>query len=221
MKRYKNRLKGIYNFTLMELVVAIALVTVVFITAGTALSAVQKSWIKVSQHSDRIMTLIMIDKVVNTNFRNIIPFKWKDQELNKVRQIFYGKSDQIIFASTHRVNDDQEGGIRFLSISAENGQLIARYQKTPILFWDLNKDEGDSEVIAEGVASVEFSFGDLNRKRELEWLDNWDEEREKFIPMAIQMKINWDDGTSDVWLRRTAGASKRSNFGLKSYQNRN
>jgi hypothetical protein len=201
----------------MEIVVAIALIMIVFVTAGTALSGVQQSWNKVSMHSDRLMKLIMIDKVVNANFRNIIPYKWKDQDL-KVRQVFLGDKDRIIFASTHRVNDVQEGGIRFLSLFVENNQLIALYRKTPILHWD--EPDGDSEVLAEHVYSVEFSYGDLNSDRELEWLDDWDEDREKSIPMAIEMKVNWDDGTSDVWLRRTSGASKRSNLGKKIYQNR-
>ena len=217
----KTKTVTVSSFTLMELVVAVALITIVFITAGTALSGVQQSWKTVTNHSDRLMKRIMIDKVVNANFRNIIPFKWRDRKLLKNRQIFFGKSDQIIFATTHRVNDTQEGGIRFLSIFVEDDQLIAMYQKTPILYWDMDKESGNSEVLAEHVKSIEFTYGDLNSKREIEWFDNWDEEKEPFIPMAIQMTVNWDDGTSDVWLRRTAGASKRSNFGRKIYPNRN
>jgi hypothetical protein len=155
--------------------------------------------------------------VVNANFRNIIPYTWKDEDL-KVRQLFLGDKDRIVFASTHRVNDAKEGGIRFLSIFVEQGQLIALYNKTPLLHWDMT--DGESEVLAENVQSVEFSYGDLNRDREVEWLDDWDEDKEKFIPMAINMKVNWDDGTSDVWLRRTAAASKRSNWGRKTYQTR-
>jgi len=217
MKNHNKQPLIVHYFTLMEIVVAIALIMIVFITAGTALSGVQHSWTRVSQHSDRLMTLIMIDKVVNANFRNIIPYTWKDKEL-KVRQVFLGDQDRILFASLHRVNNSQEGGIRFLSIFVEDNQLIAQYKKTPLLHWDM--EEGDSEVLAENVKSVEFLYGDLNKDRELEWLDDWDEDKEKFIPMAINMKINWDDGTSDVWMRRTAGASKRSNWGRKTYRDR-
>ncbi len=220
--RLLNRqIVAISSFTLMEIVVAVALISVVFITAGTALSGVQQSWNTVARHSDSLMRSIMIDKVVNASFRNIIPFNWKDRKLFKTQQIFFGKSDEIIFATKHRINDAQEGGIRFIYLFVEDGQLIAMYQKTPILYWELNKESGNSEVLADNVRSIEFSYGDLNSQRELEWLDEWDEERERFIPMAIQMRVNWDDNTSDVWLRRTAGSSKRSNFGRKYYSNRN
>ena len=106
MKNRNRQFKYIHHFTLMEIVVAIALIMIVFVTAGTALSGVQQSWTKVSLHSDRLMKLIMIDKVVNANFRNIIPYKWKDQDL-KIRQVFFGDKDRILFASTHRVNDTQ------------------------------------------------------------------------------------------------------------------
>jgi len=207
------------HFTLIELVVAIAIVMVVFITAASTLMAVQHAWRNTVKHSDRLRTLIMIDKVVNSSFRNIVPFKWKDEEDGN-RQIFLGDADRIIFATTHRVNSTAGGGLRFMMIQLENHSLVATYKKIPMLYWDENTLDGDSEVLAANVESVQFIFGDLDKKREVEWLDEWDEETEKGIPMAIQMKINWMDGTSNIWLRRTAASSKRTNFGKKYYPDR-
>ena len=161
----------------------------------------------------------MVDKVVNSHFRNIVPFHWRDDDL-KNRQIFMGDSDRIVFASTHRVNDSEEGGIRFVSLFVENNELVALYRKTPLLFWDEAERTGYREILVDGVESIEFTFGDLNREREIEWFDEWDEDTEKYIPMAIQMKVNWEDGRSDVWLRRTSGSSKRTNLGKKYYMNR-
>ena len=217
-KEYKKSHTSV--FTMMEMVVAISILVIVFLTAASGLLAVQQSWKRGAEHSDKLSQLIMIDKVVNANFRNIIPYQWRDRELLTMRQVFSGHSDSIVFASLHRVNDPQEGGIRFISIFVEDGKLIALYRKTPLLYWNADQMDGNTEILAEGVESIEFLYGDMNRDRELEWFDQWDEETEKYIPMAVQMKINWQDGTSDVWLRRVAGVSKRSNLGKKFYMNR-
>ena len=107
-----------------------------------------------------------------------------------------------------------------MEIFLEDDKIIAVYKKTPMLFRDENTMDGEKEVLAENVESIEFSYADLNRDREVEWFDTWDPETEPSIPMAIQIKITWQDGTSDAWLRRTAGASKRSNIGRKIYPNR-
>ena len=197
-----------------------SILLIVFLIAATSLMTVQSAWKRNTIHSKRLMNLLKIDKVVDSNFRNIIPFKWRDEETRKWKQVFSGEPDRIIFASIHRINDPNEGGIRFMEIFLADEKLTALYKKTPILSWDENTMEGNREVLAEDVQSIEFSYADLNREREVEWFDSWDQETEPSIPMAIQLKITWKDGTSDVWLRRTAGASKRSNIGRKIYPNR-
>lgn len=203
------------------MVVAIAIIMVVFLTAGMVLWTVQNSWKKSSDHSDRLTKLIIIDKVVNSNFRNIIPYNWYDRKLLKNKPVFQGDQDRIVFATLNRVNDVKEGGIRFISLFVdEDNNLVALYRKTPLLYWDTAQMEGNREILAEGVESLEFSFADLNRDRLLEWFDDWDEDRERFLPMGIQMKVNWLDGTSNVWLRRTSASSKRGNLGRKYYPNR-
>ena len=220
IKNMKKTKQQISNFTLMEMVVAIGILMVIFLTAATALFTVQKAWEKGAIHSNRLSTLIMIDKVVNSHFRNIIPYNWYDRALMKNQPVFRGDGDRINFAALHRVNDVQEGGIRFVSLFVEDNNLVALYRKTPLLYWDEAQMEGNREILADGIESIEFSFADLTRERLVEWFDDWDEERERFLPMAIQMKVNWVDGSSDVWLRRTSASSKRSNLGRKYYPNR-
>jgi len=220
LKNMKKRRLHINNFTLMEMVVAISIIMIVFLIAASGLWIVQRAWKKSSLYNDRLSKRIIIDKLVNSHFRNIIPFKWNDRKLMKNTPVFLGDRDRINFASLHRINDVQEGGIRFVSIFVQNNQLVALYRKTPLLYWDEAQTEGNREILAEGVESLEFTFGDLNNERIVEWFDDWDEENEKYLPMAIQMKVNWLDGTSDVWLRRTSSSSKRSNLGRKYYQNR-
>ena len=45
------------------------------------------------------------------------------------------------------------------------------------------------------------------------WLDEWPREDYDFIPMAVQMKVIWKDGTEEQWLRRTAASGGNSVYG--------
>jgi len=71
------------------------------------------------------------------------------------------------------------------------------------------------EIIAENIAGLTFTYADMDRERALIWDEDWDEDERKNIPMAIQMTIEWQDGTKTSWLKRTAGAGKRTNFGRR------
>jgi type II secretory pathway component PulJ len=201
-------------FTLIEVLVAVAIMVLLFVAAGSTLVSVQRTWIKVQNKNNALKTLISVDKIVNSSFPNIVPFEWKDEDLHK-RSTFLGDHDRISFATLHRINVIKDGGIRFITIFREGDKLIVGYRDTPQLYWDeLPMNE---EVIAEGVQDLTFIYADVDRERQLIWEDDWDEEERKNIPMAVQMTIQWEDGSETSWLRRTAGSGIRSNFGRRFY----
>ena len=201
-------------FTLIEVLVAVAIMLFLFVAAGSSLVSVQRTWVKVQNKNNELKNLISIDKIINSNFPNIIPFEWKDEDLNK-RSTFLGDHDKLSFATMHRVNVIKDGGIRFITIFKEGDKLIVGYRDTPQLYWDeLPMNE---EVLAEGVQNLRFVYADVDRDRKLIWEDDWDEDERKNIPMAIQMTIEWEDGSETTWLRRTAASGLRSNFGRRFY----
>jgi type II secretory pathway component PulJ len=212
--KLKYHLKRQQVFTLIEVVLAVSIMMMVFLVAGTGLMIVQQTWVKSQNRSARLKELILVDKIVNSTFTNIIPFEWKDDQLKK-REIFLGDPNKVTFATTHRLNIIQEGSIRFVSIYIEDSALIASYSNTPILPWDDQATPQISEIIAEGVANVEFQYADFDSKRVLIWDSDWDEEKRRNIPLAIQMTVTWEDQTQTSWLKRTAGAGKRENFGRR------
>ncbi len=205
------RLSG---FTLIEMLIAAAILVLVFTIAGTVLFSVQQTWMKSQQRSDRLKRLITVDRVVNSSFPNIIPFEWRDEQL-RTRNIFLGRADHVIFATTHRVNIPQEGALRFIKLYLDGENLVASYRNTPILFWNESVNTTNDEIIASDVQSISFMYADFDANRTLIWENNWDEETRRNIPVAIQMKISWKDDTTTSWMRRTAGAAKREHFGRR------
>ncbi len=103
-----------------------------------------------------------------------------------------------------------------MKLSVENGELIALYRHTPILYW-LNEDLESTcrkEVIASDVENISFLYAD-REENSIIWSDDWDEETEKNIPLGIQMTIEFKNGRKTSWLRRTAGSSFESEYGKR------
>lgn len=206
----------IRGFTLIEMIVAVGIMMLVFTAAGTCLMSVQQTWQKTQERNESFKKLMTIDKIVNANFPNIIPFEWKDDQLRK-RNIFLGDSDKVVFATFHRVNIMKEGSIRFVTIFVKDDKLIVGYRNTPILFWNEAFTPAIEEEVASGVDKVSFLYADFDREKRLIWDEDWDEEVRRNLPLAIQMTIYWKNGEQTSWLRRTAGSGKRENFGRRYY----
>ena len=213
-----NKRSRLSRFTLLELIVAVAIFAVVISIASMGLVTVRKSWDKVYEHSARLKNLLKIDRVVDTSFRNIIPFSWKDEDTKKERGIFFGEEDMVTFAYMHRITNAEFSAIRFINLYVEDNKLIAEYSKSPILPWDDNQDEMGvkKEVLAENIERISFLYGDRDETGEISWNSSWVEEKPlNYVPLAIQITVEWQDGRCEQWLRRVAGAGKCESLGVR------
>ena len=215
--RYHSESKiNIASFTLIEIIVAVSIMMLVFLAAGMGVMSVQKTWSKVQRRSRELKRVILIDRIVNGIFANIAPFTWKTEQLGN-RQIFLGDSDRTIFASKHPITIKKNGGIRFVSIRRNGDAIVAEYSDVPLLYWDESTRPQHSEVIAAEVNNLKFKYAYYDPEGVLIWVDDWDEEINKGIPAALSMTIEWKDGTVNHWLKRTAGSSKSTSFGVRRY----
>lgn len=202
------------GYTLLEMVVATAILAILISTAILGVSAIQKAWKKSFLYTERLKKLLIIDRVVDSTIRNAVPFQWRDDNMRRM-EIFRGDTDKVSFAAMHRITKADNSAIRFISFHVENGDLIASYRKTPVLPWNEDDTGIQKEVLSEGVEKISFLYADIDGDKKVEWLEDWDEENNKNIPMAIQITIYWKDGFQNSWLRRTAGSSKRETFGRR------
>lgn len=204
------------GYTLLEMVVAIAIFSSVIFVASMALYSVQQTWRKVHAHNRRLDNLLKIDRVVEMCFRNIIPFSWKDVDDEDKRPVFLGDSNELVFACMHRITDNNFSAIRFVRLYQEDDDLVAEYRNSPILNWDRDDLGLTREVLASDIESVEFTYGDQAETGSLVWTGDWDEDNSgNYMPLAVQMRVRWKDGTVECWLRRTAGSGKYESFGVR------
>ena len=92
------------TFTLLEIVLALAIFSVIATLAGSILFSSQQGWSVVRESSAELETLQRLDRIADTAFRNAIPFHWPDEN-NRNVQLFRGKPAFLRLAYLHRVND--------------------------------------------------------------------------------------------------------------------
>ena len=100
-----NYYRSIKNFTLIEVILAIFIFSIVMTIVGMSIFSIKKSYENVDKFNRKMEKLQVIDRFANLSMRNIIPFKWLDRNKNKNRHIFYGRRNELIFAYMHRVNE--------------------------------------------------------------------------------------------------------------------
>ncbi len=207
------------RFTLVEVIIALGLLCLVAVLSAGILQSVQRLWGGIQANSADLEALQNIDRIADYTLKNMVPFHWPDAETKADRQVFRGNPDSILFAHLHRSVSQDSGGIRFIELRLENKQLVARYRETPLLYW-LGEPVDDSttvkEVIAGGIESLSFEYADREGD-EILWYADWDEDAKKQIPLAVLMKIRFEDGTEEQWLRRTAGSSWNTSYGRRQY----
>ena len=160
--------------------------------------------------------LVKLDKTFKKMFTNTVKFTWRDED-NETYPHFYGFNDSVILTYLTRVNNIQDGGLRFVNIFVDSdSRLIARYQNRPFRnSTEINEDAYIS-ILSENVESVSFQYAgvipDTTGVEELEWTDQWEQERLD-IPLGIMVTVNWRDKGSETFIWRTASNSYYERWG--------
>lgn len=196
--------------------IAMGLLVVVALIVGTASATFYNGYRRSVKTTERLKAYQSIDRVMDGNVRNLIPFKWVDEDTNESRFVFEGEADSLHFTSLRRTYGNDRGAFLFVRLKVENDELVAEYSSYPRLPWlEEGKQEYNREVLAKNVRSVRFLYYDMV-DNEIETEETWEDDDHDNLPLAIQMTVEWADGSSEQWLRRTAGSSSNSTLGVRT-----
>ena len=199
------------SFTLIEVMIASGIFALLCLACMKLTSGTLMNYQAQKERSSRIDELILLDKTFRKMVTNMVPFTWRDEDDFK-RPFFMGTKDQMRFAQLNRINRAEHGGMRFVELALnENNQLVAYYQTRPFTFGtELTEGKSYFSVLSENVEAIEFYFvssaEEIDDSSELIWLDEWEEMRED-IPLAVLMKVTWQDESQENFMWRTAGNS--------------
>ena len=207
-------------FTLIEVVVAMGIMLLVAGILAGASFAFFRAWKSSELQTARLREYMNIDLVMDGCVRNMIPFHWIDQDENDdTNLVFDGQQDLLFFASVRRAYGRESGALIFVRLRLDEleGALVADYSMFPRLPW-LEDDETElpwkTEILAKGVRKISFLYA-ADQAGAVVWLDEWDRETYDFLPLAVQMTVEWEDGRTEVWLRRSAGVSSNTALGSR------
>jgi prepilin-type N-terminal cleavage/methylation domain-containing protein len=201
------------GFTLLEVIISMSIFLMIMLTIGMGTMSILKTWDRVQIHSKNLRKLQLIDRVVSPSFKNAIPLNWHDND-GGIASTFLGEESIVSFAYLHRINRTSEGGIRFLKLYLINGKFIAAYSNTPMLNMSGDNQNLKKEVLSENVRSISFNYAYLD-KGEITWTNIWEEQGYR-IPKAIQLTVEWENGESETWLRRTAGNGFKEELSIRN-----
>jgi hypothetical protein len=205
-------------FTLIEVMLAVVIFLMVVSIAVMALSSTERTLRKVNRVNDRLAIRQAIDRLVNRAFKNAINFTWQDDDF-KSQLVFSGEAHELLIPYLHRIDPTRRSGIRFLKLLQEDDKLIALYSSSPLLPWQDIPEQVNREVITSGIKSLSFLYANIDpHTQQVNLLETWDNNSTPYIPLGIQLEIEWSNGERDVWFRRTAGAGYRQQLGRRQYQ---
>ncbi|MCM8536671.1 MAG: hypothetical protein NE334_12105 [Lentisphaeraceae bacterium] len=203
-------------FTLIEVIIALALFVGLSISCVTLVHGLTSSMESQTARSKHVESLVLLDRTIKKMFTNMVPFKWRDLDNQSVPH-FGGYSDRIRFAYLNRINNLQDGGLRFAELFVnDDAQLVAVYQTRPFVEGVQANEDAYQSVLSEGVDSVEFSYVSVAENEQssenLEWLEDWDEDRLD-IPLGVRIMIRWQNENAESFFWRTAGNSYYERWG--------
>ncbi len=211
------------RFTLLEVVIAVGIFMLVAVALFAYSRQTTNSWTRIMQERNTFSELLTLDRAVDQIFSHVVPFLWPDpnDELENEVPFIVANSESLRVAYIHRLNNEEEGALRFVEIMVKDGNLCATYSDRPFIYWENIGDRLWTSVLARDVESVTFRYADWGGdmtdawSSRLKWVDEWETEDSgrTDVPLAIQMTVVWQNGKIESWLRRTMGNSYRERYG--------
>lgn len=213
------------RFTLLELIIAVTVFMLVAVALFTFSSQVSDSWSRMTIERNRFNELMAMDRAIDGVLTNAVPFMWRDNSdgLNAEMPFIVAGENYLRIACLHRLNDSQEGALRFVEFALVDNELQAVYTDRPFIDWsEIAEDRRTVSILTTDVASLEFEYADWSSDVSDEWAYRlfwrtyWETESgedRNDIPLAVKMTVTWNDGRQECWLRRTMGNSYRERYG--------
>ncbi len=215
-----TQIHRITRLTIIELVVSISLLSVITGLTGMVIFALSKQWSGLQTQARILAECQAVDRIAESAFRNAFPFSWTDEDnTDSPILLFIGNSYECYFTYRHPAAGDPPTTLRFIRIYLEHEKVMAEYRNTPCLPENARRGYEENiqrEVIASGVNKLTFNYAYRDpQSGSVSWITSWDNEEEETIPIAINMYIEWADGSRHAWLRRTAGNGFAENYDIR------
>lgn len=209
------------GFTLIEIVLAMVLLSTMILLLYSGLSFALRSWDAGDAGGRRTADRRIGENFLRRELTEVFPMRWKDAMTVKVA--FSGEAQRLRFVSTRPVGITL-GGLALVNVEVEGD--ARRHERHLLMrrampdeeakdFGPLEKSTDKPTIVIADVDSVVFSyFGSENDFSEPRWMDTWPYPGR--VPQMVRMRVKSADGTmlpemvAKVMLGEEAGCLENS-----------
>ena len=176
------------SFTLIELIVSVAILSVIVVSIYSVFSLGVRTWRRGNENTSlqkiRIGLLKMENELKRSFFFSKVPFRGTSSEIIFPLAIKVEEAERV-YIVTYYIDDDKATGFKNL-------------MRREMVFSDGLKDEEVLEKKLFSAASIQFGYpfksGDISDS--IEWQDSWGEPQGK-MPSGVRITFKIDDGNED------------------------
>ena len=189
------------GFTLLELLISMALLGLILVLLFGGLRLAVRSWDAVQQQVDSVNLVRSVESLLRREFAIAYPYRWKigpDQ-----RMAFHGERNKIQFVAQLplRVGD---GGLYIVSLELQQDgrgkRMVWKHAPLNSLMRDFSGLEQASEMLLaaselNGIEDIWLTyFGRENENAAPRWMDRWDSASR--LPMLIRIQVRLASGAA-------------------------
>jgi len=186
------------GFTLVELVVAMALLGIMMVLLYSGLTFALRTWDAGDANGQRVLDRRIGENFLRRELSEIFPMRWRDPMV--LRFAFEGDTHVLRFVSS-RPAGVSLGGLSLVSVDVETDPkdrstnlVMRRALATPDTADFGALDAAEPSILVPDVESVAFSyFGSENDFSDPKWFDQWN--LPPRMPSMIRMRIKASDGS--------------------------
>ena len=187
------------GFTLLEILIALTLSTLVMLVLAMGMNVVLKDWTRSSNRLedsiDKVLVLLQIERALEGAF----PHTYIDRDENKKYIFFEGEEEEMAWVSTvspgrqpgftawQLLPDDEETGIQIRIVSAFVTDPTERLE-----------EHATSVTALEGYkAYFEYLYVDEKITDDTKWLKKWSAKKLQSLPNAVRVRLESDMDTEE------------------------
>ena len=189
----KRRAAG---FTLIEVVIAMALLATIMVLLYSGLTFALRSWDSGDANGRRVADRRLGENFLRREMTELFPMRWKDA--TAVKFAFEGEQDHLRFVSS-RPAGIQQGGLSLVALEVRDGEarsrnLVMRRALPDDEAVDFNPlDKAEPVLLIANVESAQFSYyGAESDFGEARWSDSWPYKAQ--IPLLVKLRVKMSDG---------------------------
>lgn len=181
----KNRKKIIMyafsGFTLLELIIALSLLSMVTVLIGRGFHLGIDAWEKGESETTWTQRLRVLSGFMSQQLKSVYPYRMEIDDEKVI--LFRGESDSVLFVTT--LTDSLYGGFKWVRYSFREETLM--YKEGPLPDKELiGKISGDDEIMDTNIEEIKFEYFSPD---DGEWKESWDFGED--LPGAVRVKIHY------------------------------